>query len=360
MSLAVQKKLFVTWRAVSSRDEMILVPGLIPALLSLRQAGYALTLFGLPDTLESHRVTRLLTAQGVTWDHVIGARPSSSEGEGDVVSPQGYPPDFEVFSLIREDIWARRLDRVRSAVVGIDAEDQALADILGLPFLGIGPVPTDALDSPPSVAEDGRSWQALSQALTRMKRMGKAARRTRETAIEVAVDLGGDPSLSKIKTGIGYFDHMLDQLARHGGMELVIDVEGDLEVDDHHTVEDTGLALGEALRQALGDLRGVARYGFTLPMDESLASCALDLSGRPSLVFKGTFTREKVGELATEMVPHFFQSLSQSLGATIHITVEGVNAHHQVEGVFKAVAKSFRAAIQSTGESSIPSTKGAL
>jgi imidazoleglycerol-phosphate dehydratase/histidinol-phosphatase len=143
-------------------------------------------------------------------------------------------------------------------------------------------------------------------------------------------------------------------------MELRIEVEGDLVIDDHHTVEDTGLALGEALRQALGDRRGLARYGFTVPMDETLATCALDLSGRPGLFFKGSFSRDKVGELATEMVPHFFHSLVQTLGATLHISVEGVNAHHQVEGVFKAVAKTLQAAIQATGSGSIPSTKGAL
>ena len=353
MSFFPQKKLFVMWGAVTGTDHgadpELIAAHLIPALIKLKEVGYRIAVVAVPTSREASCVLHLLANQGAGFDEVmqdsvapLGNEPMVNKAVG---SRGGMSWNPELFALVREDLWAHRLDRQRTYVIGPSDEGRGLAELLGITYQAI-------------TAE--RTWADAARELLQVKRVGRAERCTRETDIRVAVDLGGDPSKSQIATGIGYFDHMLDQLARHGGMELAVSVKGDLVIDDHHSVEDTGLALGEALRQALGDIRGVARYGFTLPMDESLASCALDLSGRPCLVFKGSFSREKVGELATEMVPHFFQSLSQTLRATIHISVEGQNAHHQVEGVFKAVAKSFRAAIQATGESGVPSTKGTL
>ena len=183
-------------------------------------------------------------------------------------------------------------------------------------------------------------------------------RTTNETRIDVAIDLDA-PGGSRVATGIGFFDHLLDQLATHGDFRLDLRCEGDLEVDEHHTVEDCALALGQALNQALGDRRGIGRYGFVLPMDESLARVAVDLSGRPAIVFEGAFPRDAVGQLSTEMVRHFFASLSQSLGAAIHLEVSGENTHHMVEACFKGVGRSLRQAIRQGG-AELPTTKGTL
>src|SRR5690606_21998390 len=155
----------------------------------------------------------------------------------------------------------------------------------------------------------------------------------------------------------GFFDHMLEQLGKHGGFALTVACSGDLDVDEHHTVEDVALTLGQALRQALGDKRGIARYGFLLPMDEADAEISLDLGGRPYLVFEGDFRRERVGDLPTELVPHFFRSLAESLGAALHIRVRGENTHHMVEASFKGVARTLRQAIARSGDT-LPSTKG--
>jgi imidazoleglycerol-phosphate dehydratase/histidinol-phosphatase len=185
-------------------------------------------------------------------------------------------------------------------------------------------------------------------------------RQTSETNIGVRVNLDGDPAASSISTGIGFFDHMLAQLSRHGGMELQIKVSGDLYIDEHHTIEDTALALGQALRLALGDRYGIERYSFVLPMDETLVTAALDLSGRPYLVFNGDFPRAQVGGMPSELVPHFFRSFCETLGANLHIEVKGDNTHHMIEGVFKAVSRCLRQAVRQTSERSVPSTKGVL
>ena len=191
-----------------------------------------------------------------------------------------------------------------------------------------------------------------------VSRSGRVSRRTTETQIEISVDLDALEPL-KAETGIGFFDHMLEQLARHGGFAMQAKARGDLHVDEHHTVEDCALVLGEALRQALGDKRGIERYGFLLPMDESLAQVAIDLSGRPYFVFSGNFPRDVVGGFPTELVPHFFRSLSQALGAAIHLTVTGENTHHMVEACFKGVGRSLRQAFKREG-CVLPTTKGVL
>lgn len=189
-------------------------------------------------------------------------------------------------------------------------------------------------------------------------RVGENFRKTNETDIAVQVNLD-NPKSVKIDTGLGFFDHMLEQIAKHSGMGLTLSCKGDLEIDCHHTVEDTALAFGTALRQALGNKAGIGRYGFVMPMDETQARVAIDLSGRPAFVFKGTFPTDHVGEFAAEMCPHFFQSLSQSLGASIHVDVEGDNTHHMIEACFKGVGRALRPAFARVG-GDIPSTKGLL
>jgi imidazoleglycerol-phosphate dehydratase/histidinol-phosphatase len=174
----------------------------------------------------------------------------------------------------------------------------------------------------------------------------------------VQVDLDAESPIH-VSTGIGFFDHMLEQISRHGGFSLQLECKGDLHIDEHHTVEDCALALGEALRKALGDKRGIGRYGFLLAMDESRAQVAIDLSGRPYAVWEGKFGRTEVGGLATELVPHFFRSLSDTLGAALHVSVTGENTHHMVEASFKGVGRALRQAIRHEG-SELPSTKGTL
>ncbi len=191
------------------------------------------------------------------------------------------------------------------------------------------------------------------------ERVGEIFRTTKETDIAVRVNLD-DTSKVEIETGLGFFDHMLEQIAKHGGIGLRLTCKGDLEIDAHHTVEDTALAFGEALRQALGNKAGIGRYGFIMPMDETQAKVAIDLSGRPAAVFKGTFPTDHIGEFPVEMCPHFFESLAQSLGAAIHIDVQGDNSHHIVEACFKGVGRALRPAFAKTDTLEMPSTKGML
>jgi imidazoleglycerol-phosphate dehydratase len=194
-------------------------------------------------------------------------------------------------------------------------------------------------------------------------RKASIARKTKETALEVRVDLDGT-GLANISTGVGFFDHMLEQIARHSLIDIDVTANGDLHIDQHHTVEDTGIALGQALRQALGDARGIMRFGEALqPMDETLTRVAIDLSGRPYLVFKSTFTRAKIGDFDTELVREFFQALATHAGMNLHVeTLYGENNHHIAESAFKGLARALRAAVaidpRRSGE--IPSTKGSL
>jgi imidazoleglycerol-phosphate dehydratase len=194
-------------------------------------------------------------------------------------------------------------------------------------------------------------------------RKASISRKTKETAIDVAVDLDGRGA-AEISTGIGFFDHMLEQVARHSLIDIAIVAKGDLHIDFHHTVEDTGIALGQALRQALGDMRGILRFAdVTLPMDETLTRVAIDISGRPFLVFRTQFTRPKIGDFDTELVREFFQAFATHLGANLHVeTFYGENSHHIAESSFKALARALRSAVQidprQAGE--IPSTKGTL
>ena len=200
----------------------------------------------------------------------------------------------------------------------------------------------------------------VSKQAERSDRIGEMFRKTNETDISVRVNLD-DVSQTKIETGIGFYDHMLEQISKHGGMGLTLSCEGDLHIDAHHTVEDTALAFGAALKQALGDKAGIGRYGYVIPMDETQAQVAIDLSGRPAAVFKGDFPTDHVGDFPVEMCPHFFESLAQTLGAAIHIDVKGDNSHHMIEACFKGVGRALRPALGIVGNSNeIPSTKGTL
>ncbi len=204
-------------------------------------------------------------------------------------------------------------------------------------------------------------WNDIYEKLKLPERLAEVQRNTNETKILVQLNLDGR-GWSKIETGLGFFDHMLDQLAKHSGADLVIKVEGDLHIDEHHTIEDTALALGEAYLKAIGDKRGISRYGFLLPMDEALAQVAIDFSGRNWLVWEADFKREKIGEMPTEMFYHFFKSFSDTAKCNLNIKVEGDNEHHKIEAIFKAWAKSIKMAVKRdiNALDNMPSTKGVL
>ena len=203
-------------------------------------------------------------------------------------------------------------------------------------------------------------WQRIAELIFAGERTAQIRRTTKETDVEIRLNMDGT-GVADIATGLGFFDHMLEQIAKHGNIDLFIRVKGDLQVDEHHTIEDTGLALGECLLTALGDKRGVERYGYSLPMDDCLCSVALDFGGRPWLVWDAEFKREKVGDVPTEMFLHFFKSLSDTAKMNLNIKAEGENEHHKIEGIFKAFARSLKMAVKrDIYHYQLPSSKGVL
>ena len=256
-------------------------------------------------------------------------------------------------------------DLAGSFVIGDRLTDVLLARNLGAKAIFF----SDAESGAKAVAEAGLSdcvalvtddWDRISDFLRCGSRRASVVRNTSETKISISLDLDGSGQ-SSISTGLGVFDHMLHQIARHSGMNLNITVEGDLYVDEHHTIEDTAIALGDAIRIALGDKRGIERYGFVLPMDDCQCTVALDFGGRPWLVWDAEFHRERIGEMPTEMFLHFFKSLSDSARMNLYISARGTNEHHKIEGIFKALARAIRAAIRRDPFTYLlPSTKGTL
>jgi imidazoleglycerol-phosphate dehydratase/histidinol-phosphatase len=243
-------------------------------------------------------------------------------------------------------------DLPNSYVIGDRLTDVQLAENLGSKSIYMG-----AETSPADL--NTQSWEAIYRYLKAVPRTGTVTRITNETNINIKVDLDGNGK-SNINTGVAFFDHMLEQLSRHGNIDLDIDVKGDLEIDEHHTIEDTALALGTAFLEALGSKKGIERYGFLLPMDDCLAQVAIDFGGRPWLVWDADFKREKIGEMPTEMFFHFFKSFSDNAKCNLNIKAEGTNEHHKIECIFKAFAKAIKLAVQQTDNYNIPSTKGTL
>jgi imidazoleglycerol-phosphate dehydratase / histidinol-phosphatase len=203
------------------------------------------------------------------------------------------------------------------------------------------------------------NWKEIYQFLKSKPRIARRERKTNETTIQVEINLDGTGK-SKISTGIGFFDHMLEQISKHGGIDLDIQVKGDLEIDEHHTIEDLAITFGETFIDALGSKKGIERYGFLLPMDDCLAQVAIDFGGRPWLVWDVDFKREMIGEMPTEMFMHFFKSFSDGAKCNLNIKAEGGNEHHKIESIYKALARAIKIAVKQTNDYTIPSTKGTL
>lgn len=334
---------------VDRLDKIRLVEGVVPALLELTAAGYELVMISNQDGLGTETfpaedfhlcqnfLLALLSSQGIRFQEVLIC-PHRPDDRCACRKPQlGL-----VLPYLRSTDW----DRTRSAVIGDRVTDLELAENMGLRGF--------RLDA------EFWNWPSIVAELLHADRQASQRRVTRETAVEVKVNLDR-PGPVAIQSGIGFLDHMLEQLAKHAAFSLEVRVAGDLHIDDHHSVEDLGLVLGEVLRRALGDKRGIGRYGFALPMDEAEARVLLDLGGRPYMVWDVKLQREKVGDLATEMLPHFFRSLAETLGANLHIAARGDNDHHVIEGVFKATARALRQAIaKQAGHHDLPTTKGLL
>ncbi|UOG77180.1 bifunctional histidinol-phosphatase/imidazoleglycerol-phosphate dehydratase HisB [Hymenobacter tibetensis] len=245
-------------------------------------------------------------------------------------------------------------DLANSFVIGDRLTDVELAQNIGCQSILIRNDPDERASLTTT------SWETIYQFLRLPVRTAVVQRDTNETKIHIELNLDGN-GRPQMHTGLGFFDHMLDQLSKHSGVDMKIQVQGDLHIDEHHTIEDTAIALGEAFTQALGDKRGLARYGFLLPMDDVLAQAAIDFSGRPWLMWEADFKRERIGDMPTEMFYHFFKSFSDAARCNLNIKAEGTNEHHKIEAIFKAVAKAMKMAlVRDAGKMEIPSTKGIL
>jgi len=259
----------------------------------------------------------------------------------------------------------QKYDLANSFVIGDRLTDIQLAKNLGAQGILIGRSADKTDDNKlkqhelkNSIALKTTNWKDIYDFLSNPTRSATIQRNTNETKISIKLNLDGTGK-SSIKTGLGFFDHMLEQLSKHSGCDIDIKVKGDLHIDEHHTIEDTAIALGEAYLQALGNKNGISRYGFLLPMDDVLAQVAIDFSGRPWIVWKAKFNREKVGDMPTELFFHFWKSFSDAAKCNLNIKAEGDNEHHKIEAIFKAVAKSIKMAIKIDGND-LPSTKGML
>jgi len=335
-------------KQVDQLAKVSLMPGVFPALMRLKEAGYQFVMITNQDglgtdsfPLEDFRpvqdfVLELFASQGIVFRDIFICPHFEDDGCKCRTPLPGHIANF---------LDQVAVDRANSVVIGDRETDLEFAQNIGVTGYRLAD-------------KDGQRWADIAREIVDKPRRGTVTRKTRETDISVAVDLDRETPV-QISTGIGFFDHMLEQIAKHGGFSLSISCQGDLEVDEHHTVEDVALAFGQALRDALGDKRGIARYGFTVPMDEAQAQVAIDLSGRSYFVFDGEFGRDQVGGLPTELVPHFFRSVSESLGAAVHLSVNGENTHHMIEACFKSMGRALRQAKVREG-TELPSTKGTL
>jgi imidazoleglycerol-phosphate dehydratase/histidinol-phosphatase len=343
---------------IDTLEALEMIPGVIRGLQLLVQRGFTLVMVSNQDHLGSKNYP--LTAFQKVQDKLLRLL----EGEGIrfsefFICPHGPEENCACrkpkIGLLEKYLKNSPIDLSRSYVIGDRETDVEMARTIGCKAVRL------SSDKKTKADYASPDFLEISRYIIKSERSARVERVTKETNIVIDIALDGTGK-SSIATGIGFFDHMLELFSKHSSIDLKVKVKGDLHVDEHHTVEDAGLVLGEALRQALGDKRGIGRYGFLLPMDESLAEVALDLSGRPFCVFKATFDRDIVGELPTELVEDFFRAFADGLRANLHIQVSGRNDHHKIEAMFKATARALGQAIILNERllDVLPSTKGML
>ncbi|MCF6434402.1 bifunctional histidinol-phosphatase/imidazoleglycerol-phosphate dehydratase HisB [Pseudoalteromonas sp. MMG022] len=332
-------------KQVDSLEKLSLLPNVIPALLQLQAAGYRLVMVSNQDGLGTDsfptadfdiaqdKMMEIFTSQGISFDDVLIC-PHFEQDNCQCRKPKT--------GLLTELMRSGKVDLARSYVIGDRQTDIGLAQNLCIEGI---------------LYEN--NWPAIVTKLTTQNRRASVTRDTKETQISVAANLDQSAN-GQINTGLGFFDHMLDQIRTHANIGLNITASGDLHIDEHHLVEDVGIALGQVLKSALGTKSQIARYGFSLPMDECKAECQLDLSGRASFVLNANFSRDKVGDLDVQMVEHFFKSLAENAQVSLILSVSDGNCHHQVEGLFKAFSRALRMAIAKDLQQQTASSKGCL
>lgn len=343
---------------VDSLEKLEFLPGAISNLRKIaEQLDYELVMVTNQDGLGTdsfpedtfwpaqNKMIATLENEGVRFDDICIDRTFAHEN-----APTRKPGTGLLTKYLSGDF-----DLSNSFVFGDRVTDIELAENLGAKAIYISDKPNDR------AALSTNSWDEIFRFLQMPPRKVKVSRTTKETDIHIELNLDGSGKCNN-ETGLGFFDHMLDQLGKHSGCDLSVQVKGDLHIDEHHTIEDTALAIGEAFKKAIGDKKGISRYGFLLPMDEALAQVAIDFSGRPWLVWDAEYKREKVGDMPTEMFMHFFKSFSDAAQCNLNIKVEGDNEHHKIEATFKGLAKAIKMAVKRNPEEldKLPSTKGVL
>lgn len=341
---------------VDSFEKMMFLPGVITALSAIaRETDFELVMVTNQDGLGTdsypentfwpvqNKMLEILKGEGVVFTEIFIDKTVPSQN-----APTRKPGTAMLVKYLSQGIALSS-----SYVIGDRLTDIQLAKNLGCNAIFIGD------KNLPDAALSTTDWNIIYTFLKQIPRTARVERKTSETDIQIELNLDGSGK-SSIDTGIGFFDHMLEQISRHGNIDLEIKVKGDLHIDEHHTIEDVALALGEAFLKAMGKKKGIERYSFILPMDDCLAQIALDFGGRPWLVWDVKFSREKIGEVPTELFFHFFKSFSDSAKCNINIIAEGDNEHHKIEAVFKAFARAIKTAVRQTENFNMPSTKGSL